>query len=272
VIGFDPYRRPFRDPIRHQIATAGSQLLETGRVLLNDRSNPDFGWELWPDFHGWELGRLKVAVVGPFSLTRSFGADGAVLCTDANFERVFGLEANCAPVNFGLVTLSPGAERRAVADRLRRALPPDVQVVTRDVLYRLESAYWVGQTATGKIFSSGVLLTMLVAAVVIYQVLSNDIRDHLPEYATLKAIGYGQVYLIRVIQTQAGMYAAACFLPAVAVAVAAYRVTEALASIPMVLTRFNLFTALAVIAISSQLAGLFSLRTLGRAQPAELFG
>ena len=45
-------------------------------------------------------------------------------------------------------------------------------------------------TATGKIFAYGVLVTILVAAVVIYQVLANDIRDHLTEYATLKAMGH----------------------------------------------------------------------------------
>ncbi len=272
VIGYDPDLGPFRDPIRGQIATAGSQLRETGRVLLNDRSNPDFGWESWPRFDGWELGPMKVEVVGPFSLTRSFGADGAVLCTEANFARLFGLATAAAPVNFGLLTLSPGAKPAAVADRLRRALPPDVLVLTRDALYRLESEYWVGQTATGKIFSFGVLLTMLVAAVVVYQALSNDIRNHLPEYGTLKAIGCSNGYLFRVIQTQAAIYAAACFPPAAVLAVAVYRVTEALASIPMELTGRNLVTALLVIAVSSQLAGLLSLRKLHRADPAELFG
>jgi putative ABC transport system permease protein len=272
VIGFDPDHNPFRDPIRHQIAMAGAWLHETGRVLMDERSNPDFGWDLWPYFTGWELGPLKVEVVGPFSLARSFGADGAVLCTDANFARVFGLGPDTAPVNFGLIVLTPGSKAATVVDRLRRALPPDVQVLSRDALYGLERDYWVSQTTTGKIFSSGVLLTMLVAAVVTYQVLANDIRDHLPEYATLKAIGYSEAYLVRVIQTQAGIYAALCFLPAAALAAAVYRVTEALANIPMVMTAANLLTALAVIALASQLAGMISLRTLRRAEPAELFG
>ena len=272
VIGFDPDSGPFRDPIRSQIAAAGSQIRATSRVLLNDRSNPDFGWDLWPRFTGWELGLVKVEVVGPFSLTRSFGADGAVLCTDTNFARAFGVKANSAPVNFGLVTVSAGAEPNAVADRLRRALPPDVLVLTRDALYRIESDYWVGQTATGKIFSFGVLLTMVVAGVVVYQALSNDIRDHLSEYGTLKAIGYSDVYLVGVIQTQAGMYAAICFPPAVAIAAVVYRMTESLASIPMALTGRNVLLALFVIAVSSQLAGVLSLRKLRRADPAELFG
>jgi putative ABC transport system permease protein len=58
----------------------------------------------------------------------------------------------------------------------------------------------------------------------------------------------------------------------VAVAAVAYRVTETLASIPMVLTGRNVLLALLVIAVSSQLAGLLSLRKLRRADPADLFG
>ena len=38
-----------------------------------------------------------------------------------------------------------------------------------------------------------------VAVVVVYQVLSNDIRRHLPEYATLNAMGYTNRYLSRVV-------------------------------------------------------------------------
>jgi putative ABC transport system permease protein len=271
VIGFDPDDDAFREPIRGQIKSAGPQLRETGRVLLNDRSNPDFGWDSYPQFDGWELGSMKVEVIGPFSLTRSFGADGAVLCTDVNFAHFFGMTAEAAPVNFGLISLSPGASPSAVADQLRRALPSDVQVLTRQELYDRENEYWVGQTATGKIFSFGVLLTMVVAAVVVYQALSNDIRDHLSEYGTLKAIGYSDLYLARVIQTQALIYAAACFPPAVALAVVAYRATETLASVPMELTGRNVLTALVVIVGSSQLAGILSLRKLRRADPAELF-
>jgi putative ABC transport system permease protein len=271
VIGFDPDDGPFRDPIRSQIAAAGSKLREAGRVLLNDRSNPDFGWDLWPRFSGWELGPAKVEVIGPFSLTRSFGADGAVLCTETNFLRTFGLQATEAPVNFGLVTVTAGADPRAVADRLRLALPSDVLVLTRDTLYRIESEYWVGQTASGKIISFGVFLTMVVAGVVVYQALANDIRDHLPEYGTLKAIGYGDVYLLRVIQTQAAIYAAACFPPAVALSAVVYRATEALANIPMALTGRNVLLALFVITACSQFAGVVSLRKLRQADPAELF-
>jgi hypothetical protein len=141
VLGIDPDRNPFRDPIRSQIAAAGSRLREADRVLFNDRSNPDFGWDQWPRFTGWELGNRRVDVIGPFSLTRSFGADASVLCTDTNFARTFGLPSLDGAVNFGLVTLRPGSAPEECAARLARALPPDVKALSRRALYRLESDY-----------------------------------------------------------------------------------------------------------------------------------
>jgi putative ABC transport system permease protein len=271
VLGIDPDRNPFRDPIRRQIEAAGSRLGEADRVLMNDRSNPDFGWDQWPRFTGWELGDRRVDVIGPFSLTRSFGADASVLCTEANFARAFGLPSCDDAVNFGLITLRPGADPEAVAERLARALPPDVKVLSRLALYRLESDYWVGQTATGKIFSFGVFLTMVVAAVMVYQALAGDIRDHLPEYATLKAMGYSDGDLARVIQAQAGLYAVACYLLAVPLSAVVYRATDRLANIPMVLTGANLLIALVVTVITSQAAGVLSVRKLRLADPADLF-
>jgi putative ABC transport system permease protein len=271
VLGIDPAANPFRDPIRRQVAAAGSRWFERDRVLLDDRSHVDFGWGAWPSFTGWELGRSAVTVVGPFSLTRSFGADASVLCTDLNFARAFERDPLDPLVNYGLITLRPGADPDAAAAQLDRRLPPDVKALSRRALYNRERDYWVGQTATGKIFSFGVVLTMFVAAIVVYQALANDIRDHLPEYATLKAIGYGQGTLVGVIQAQAGFYAAACFPPAVLLGLLVYRATERLSSIPMVLTVSNLLTALAVTSVTSQAAGLLSLRRLHAADPADLF-
>ena len=59
------------------------------------------------------------------------------------------------------------------------------------------------------------LVTILVAAVVIYQVLANDIREHITEYATLKAMGHTNGFLSGVVVTQAMIYSLAAYVPAV---------------------------------------------------------
>ena len=147
-------------------------------------------------------------------------------------------------VSLGLLRVRPGTAGETVR-RLKRVLPARHRRTSCATSWRRrEQDFWVNQTSTGKIFASGVLVAMAVAAVVVYQVLSNDVRSHLPEYATLKAMGYTNRYLSRVVVVQALIYALGAFGPAVVVAYIAYRATEALAGIPMRMTVTNLALAL----------------------------
>ncbi len=239
-------------------------------MLLNAWSNPDFGWDVHEQFSGWELGPRKAEVVGGFTLLRSFGADASALVSAPNFARAFGLPSADGVVNFGLLTVSPGTAAETVR-ALNARLPRDVQALSCAELYNTEANYWVKQTATGKIFAFGVLVTMVVAAVVVYQVLSNDIRNRLPEYATLKAMGYTNRFLSRVVLWQAVIYALAAYVPAVLVSYGLYRATEALATIPMRLTGFNLGLVLGLTLFAALGSGLLTVHKLRSANPADLF-
>jgi putative ABC transport system permease protein len=269
VLGIDLERSPFREPIQSQLHAASQQLRHRDRLLMNAWSNLDFGWESHNEFSGWELNGRAVEVVGSFTLQRSFGADASVLCSDENFARAQHMPG-VGQVNFGLLMVEPEAIGRVV-NELNLRLPPDVRAWSRADLEALEEDYWVRQTATGKIFSYGVLVTILVAAVVIYQVLSNDIRDHITEYATLKAMGHTNNFLSRVVVVQAMIYALAAYLPAALVSVGVYRATEALANIPMRLTPMNLGWVLVLTLVASFVSALLTLNKVRSAEPAELF-
>jgi putative ABC transport system permease protein len=269
AIGIELQRNPFREPIRGRVEATRAQLELDDRVLLSEQSHIDFGWWAWPAFRGWELARSAVEVVGGFLLDRGFGADGAVLMNDLTFQR------RCASrwtrgVSLGLVRVRPGTAGETVR-RLNEILPPDTIALSRDALNDREQDFWVRQTSTGKIFTSGVLVAMAVAVVVVYQVLSNDVRRHLPEYATLKAMGYTNRYLSRVVVVQALIYALGAFGPAVILAYIAYRVTAALANIPMRMTVPNLALALGLAAAVSFLSALLTVGKLRTADPAELY-
>jgi putative ABC transport system permease protein len=270
VLGIDLDRNPFRNPILGEVESARASLRQSGRLLVNEQSNPDFGWNDRNEFSGWELNGQSVEPVGSFNLQRSFGADAAVLCGARNFSQFFGYP-NDAPVNFGLLTLRSGASATDVVRRLDALLPPDVKALSRAELMAIEQTYWVDQTATGKIFGFGVLVTMVVAAVVVYQVLSNDVREHLPEYATLKAIGHSNVYLARVVLTQATIYTTAAYFPAVAIGYALYVMTDTLANIPMVMTVNNLVLVFVLNLVAAVVSGLLTLRKVQRAEPADLY-
>ncbi|MDG3006537.1 FtsX-like permease family protein [Paludisphaera mucosa] len=269
VMGFDLDHPPFRQPILGSIEAARGKLRVPDRVLLNALSNPDFGWQVRDRFHDWELEDTAVQVVGGFDMLRGFAADSTVLCSDDTFVRACDYESR-ETTNFGLLKVKPGAVDATVA-ALRKALPSDVRVSSRPDVLANEVDHWVNQTSTGQLFAIGVLVAMNVAAVVVYQVLSNDVREHLPEYATLRAMGYSIWRLAGILVFQAILYMLISFAAAVAIAVVVYLATETLAGIPMVLTRENLALTFALALAVGAVTGGLTVNRLRLAQPADLF-
>jgi len=102
-------------------------------------------------------------------------------------------------------------------------------------------------------------------------VLSNDLREHLPEYATLRAMGYSTFRLAAILVFQAILYMLISFAAAVAIAAIVYRATEALAGIPMVLTRDNLALTFGLAIAVGVVTGALTVNRLRAADPADLF-
>lgn len=268
VIGIDLERNPFKPPVRDRITEAESMLRLEDRILFNEQSHPDFGWDLRDRVKNWELGNRAVTIAGSFPMLRGFAADSSVICSDENFLRLCPFPPGRA--SFALLKVHPGAQSGTLA-RLKAQLPPDVEVWSRDQILAREIDHWVYQTSTGQLFTFGVLVAMIVAAVVVYQVLSNDVREHLPEYATLKAIGYSFRRLAVVVVGQSLIYMLVSFVIAVCLGLIVYRVTEGLAGIPMRMTYSNLSLTLGLAITVGLLSGVLSLSRLRAAQPADLF-
>ena len=89
----------------------------------------------------------------------------------------------------------------------------------------------------------------------------------MPEYATLKAMGYSQLRLARVVVMQSLIYMLISYVIAILLAIFVYRATEDLAGIPMRLTIQNLLITLAL-AIRGRLAVGFSFADQAARRPA----
>jgi hypothetical protein len=79
-----------------------------------------------------------------------------------------------------------GADAETVRRRLQTSLPADVLLLTRAELLHREECYWAENTPIGFVFRLG----LIVGSLLVYQILHDDVSDHLAEYAALKAIGY----------------------------------------------------------------------------------
>src|SRR5262249_4124368 len=113
-------------------------------------------------------------------------------------------------VELGLVRLEEGADLAATQRALRTALDEgDVEVLTVPELMDREKRFWLHQTPIGFVFGFGMVMGFIVGTVICYQILASDVADHLPEYATLKAIGYSNGFVRRVVLQEALLLAAA---------------------------------------------------------------
>ena len=208
--------------------------------------------------------------VGGFELGVGFLADGSVILSDDSFSRLFPYESFDKP-HLGLVKLLPGADPSQVAEVLRQQIPEDIRILTRDELRVLQEQFWIKNTAVGNIFGLGSLAGFLVGLVVLFQILSTDIRNHLPLYATLRAMGYTKRQLSIYVLKQALIFAGMGYLPALAVTACLFPAVHWLTKLPLSMS-VNLAIGVALLgAAMCTTSALLSMGRLRKADPAELF-
>ena len=268
VVGFNPRDEVLR--IR-EVATHLEALKRPDTALIDVLAQPEFG----PRAPGTrteltDYGHRRVELVGQFELGLGFIAYGLLIVTDQNFARMIGGRSLDA-VSLGLITLLPGADSAATAQRLRAALPEDVQVLTRAAAERKEQDYWTKATSTGIVFGSGVLVACSVGMVVIYNVLASEVMSRKAEYATLKAMGYSDGFLSAVVIQQALLFAVVGYLVGFVSALGFYANTRAQTHVPIVMDMPIGGTTLALTLGMCLGSALVAVRKIKFADPADLF-
>jgi putative ABC transport system permease protein len=165
----------------------------------------------------------------------------------------------------------PGADIEAAKERLKALLPGDIRVLTQPQLVAHERHYWETATAIGFIFGFGSIMGLIVGMVIVYQILFSDIANHLREYATLKAIGYSNFYLARVVMASALILAVFGFTPGLLASLWVYEFVGAATFLPLGMTWNRAITVFLMIFGMCALAGLLAMRKLRDANPADLF-
>lgn len=265
IIAFDPKTSIFAVP---DIERQQAALDRPDTVLIDGASRSLFG----PLEAGRkvDLAGRRVTIGGKYKLGTGFLGLGVVLVSEANFFVMFPLRPPDS-VNFGLVTLKPGADPDRAAQAIRALLPADTQVFTRHELVAHEVAYWTTRTATGLIFGSGLAISFVVGIMVLYQTLATQITRQLPQFATLKAIGYRDRTLNAIVLTEAFLMAAVAFVPALGAALGVYALVRSETLLPLTLTAAQFGIVLAITLAMAAASAFLSLSGLRRADPAEVF-
>jgi putative ABC transport system permease protein len=271
VFGIRPGEAPFALP---DLEASAPELLRENTAFFDRTSRPAYGhitdlFESRGPFET-ELNRQHIRVEGLFTLGTTLAVDANLVVGEKTFHNIFP-QIPTDFINVGLIRLRPGADPVAVRDRLLAFLPPDVKVLTPDDFAQIEKDYWTGKTPIGFVINAGLIVGLVVGAVIVYQILYTDVTEHLPEYATLKAMGYDDGFFARLVAGQALILTVLGYVPGVIATFGVFRLMREMSSLNPKATPGTLAIVFVLIAGMCGVAGAFATRKLRQARPAEIF-
>lgn len=271
VVGYDPADDLLDVP---ELKEGRDLWSRPNTAMADERSRPaQFG-----EFKAGQVSELagrRFEVVGTFSLGINVQTNGNLVVSDRNMMAAFpeldGPSLMDRKVQVGVIRTAPDADPRRVRDALAAELPPDVRALTLDDFIARERDFWDKVAPIGTVFYIGVVMGFIVGSVICYQVLYSDISDRLPEFATLKAIGYSNAALYRVVLTQAAYLALMGYAAGLVVSHFLFQWVHRMTGLPMDVPRNNPGVILLLTLLMCLGSGAYAARKLISADPAQLF-
>lgn len=222
-----------------------------------------------------ELANQRLTLVGTFDMGTDFAHDGNLAMSAENFARYFpqrmSLGDPLSVVDLGVIHVEPGVDPAAVRETIDQIVDDRVFVFTREQFRTQEVKFWDDSTPIGIIFNAGKIIGFVVGMVICYQVIYSDIADHMPEFATLKAMGYSTGYFLRFIVVEAVLLSFIGFVPGLAVSSALYSVLADATGLLLRMTPGSMALVLTLTIGMCIASGLLAVRKLLAADPANLF-
>jgi putative ABC transport system permease protein len=271
TLGINPAKPAFTLPeVNQQI----DKLKPLNRVLYDQAARPEFG-DVPALFQkssplSIQVNDKQIWVTGLFTLGVSFGTDGTIITSDSTFLRLFS-DRQPEEIDVGLISLNKSANHKEVQEQLRATLPDDVLILTREEFANREKQYWSSSTPTGFIFGLGTIIGFVVGIVIVYQILYSDVSEHLPEYATLKAMGYSDAFLVGVLIQESLILAIMGFIPGFVLSSGLYLIAGTATLLPIGMTPSRTALVLFLTIFMCVISGGIAMRKLQAADPADIF-
>ncbi|WP_439501567.1 FtsX-like permease family protein [Aminobacter ciceronei] len=272
TFGIDPFKQDFISP---KIA-ADLNLLQVNDAAILDRLargiTRDEAVAIRPQTPlSFETDGRTIKAYNTFSGGGGFGGDGYMLVSDQTFLSLFPARSSAAPDHI-LLRTRPGTSVDEVSEQLRGQIS-DSSLRIRSYADAMAEDLRYQQTRrpTGVIFGFGVFIGILVGLIIIYQVLSTDVADHLREYATFKAMGYGSRFFLGIVFEEALILGVFGFIPGLIVGTTILTIMAKVTTLPLSMTLVMAASVfVGTIAVSS-LSGAIATRRVAAADPADLF-
>jgi putative ABC transport system permease protein len=256
-------------------------LRNRNQALVDRRSKPKYGFEKQDlrKLHEQEaeLSGKKVEFEDWVDVGTDFVYDGTLIVSERGVDHFFPMRNPTGKpldaVDLGLVRLKDKSPNNLEIAKVELAsmLGEAVQVMTRGELIEREIGFWAKNTPIGAIFSIGTVMGLFVGVIICYQILFTDISDHLAEFATLKAMGYGALYFLKFILAQSFYLCVFGFFPGWLISWGLYYGLAEWTGLVMRLTIPRVVLVFGLTYIMCTVSGLLAVRKLWAADPATLF-
>ncbi len=274
LIGFDPATNVLKLP---EVSAQLDKLRIPNYVLFDARGNRNTG-PVAPAVRRNGTQELILSdfsksfrIVGLFKLGSIFAADSNLVSSDSTAINLAYRQINAGEISLGAVRLTDPALIPRVQSFLEERYGRELQVLTKAELISQERNYWNTSSSFGIIFGFGTIMGILVGGVVVYQVLYTDVTDHLKEYATLKAMGFSDIFLLFIVVQEAIILAVSAFIPATLASAGLYAFLTSASGIRIEMSSDKILLVgsltLGVCAASAAIA----IRKLADADPASVF-
>jgi putative ABC transport system permease protein len=214
-----------------------------------------------------QVGASRVRVAGLTEGIRSFTVTPFVFTTFSRAKSLLEMPAD--NITYVLVKLSDGADAQRVQEILRQRLP-DNEVLTTAEFRDRSLNHWLFATGAGIALIGGAVLGLVVGTVIVAQTLYSSTKDHLTEFATLRALGSSSGYIHRVILAQAALSALLGYGLGMAIALAVVWSTEN-SALPIMMTPWLAGLLLALTVAMCAISAVSAIGKVMRIDPAMVF-
>ena len=214
-----------------------------------------------------EIDNQKARVVALTKGIRSFTTMPDVFTSIERARAYLGVPSDEA--NYFMVRVSPNVDAEAVRAQLAGRLS-DAEVLTPEQFRRRTRQFWLFDTGAGAALLGSAILGIIVGTIIVAQTLYSSTKDHLKEFATLRAIGSSRTYILKVILSQALISAVIGFSIAACIDLTLVKFT-ADAALPVIMTPGLTLGLFVLTVVMCAIAAISAIRVVTRIDPVLVF-
>ena len=215
-----------------------------------------------------QIGASRVRVTGMTDGIRSFTVTPYVFTTLTRSRSLLDMPAE--NVTYVLVKLAPGADVQAVRRQLREKVTDNSEVLTKAEFHDRSLNHWLFATGAGVALIGGAILGLVVGTVIVAQTLYSSTKDHINEFATLRALGSSSGYIHRVILAQAALSAVLGYALGMIIAMTVVYMSEQ-TPLPIIMTPGLAALLLGLTVAMCAISALSAIGKVMRIDPAVVF-